>query len=82
GAMFVVDVVAEENAVKEARRLGIPVVAIVDTNANPDVADYVIPANDDAIKGVQLITDYVKQAIAEGVAARKAAAPAAAKEEK
>ncbi len=82
GAMFVVDVVAEENAVKEARRLGIPVIAIVDTNANPDVADYIIPANDDAIKGVQLIADYVKQAIAEGVAARKAAAPAAAKEEK
>jgi small subunit ribosomal protein S2 len=81
GAMFVVDVVAEENAIKEARRLNIPVVAMVDTNANPDVADYVIPANDDAIKSVQLITDYVKQAIAEGVAARKAAAPAA-KEEK
>lgn len=80
GALFVVDVVAEENAVKEARRLGIPVVAIVDTNADPAMADYVIPANDDAIKGVQLITDYVKQAIADGVAARKAAAPA--KEEK
>ena len=80
GAMFVVDVVAEENAVKEARRLNIPVVAVVDTNANPDAADYVIPANDDAIKGVQLITEYVKQAIAEGVGARKAAAPA--KEEK
>lgn len=79
GALFVVDVVAEENAVKEARRLGIPVVAVVDTNANPDVADYVIPANDDAIKSVQLITDYVKQAIIDGVAARKAAAPAAEK---
>lgn len=78
GAMFVVDVVEEDNAVKEARRLGIPVVAIVDTNANPSSADYIIPANDDAIKSVQLITDYVKQAIAAGVAARKSAEPKAA----
>lgn len=77
GAVFVVDVVVEDNAIKEARRLGVPVVAIVDTNANPDVADYVIPANDDAIKAIQLIVDYIKQAVAEGVAARKgAAAPA------
>jgi small subunit ribosomal protein S2 len=75
GALFVVDVLAEENAIKEARRLNIPVVAIVDTNANPDAIDYVIPANDDAIKSVQLITDYVKQAIENGVGARKAAAP-------
>lgn len=73
GAMFVVDLVAEENAVKEAKRLSIPVVAIVDTNANPDLADLVIPANDDAIKSLQLICDYVKQAIAEGIAARKTA---------
>ncbi len=80
GALFVVDVVNEDNAVKEAHRLDIPVVAIVDTNANPSVADYVIPANDDAIKSVQLITDYVKQAVTEGVAARKTAAPQAAKE--
>jgi small subunit ribosomal protein S2 len=78
GAMFVVDVVEEDNAVKEARRLGIPVVAIVDTNANPSSADYIIPANDDAIKSVQLITDYIKQAIAAGVAARKSAEPKAA----
>lgn len=79
GALFVVDVIAEENAIKEARRLSIPVVAIVDTNANPDLIDYIIPANDDAIKGVQLITDYVKQAITEGVAAHKAAVPKAEK---
>jgi small subunit ribosomal protein S2 len=75
GAMFVVDVVTEENAVKEARRLGIPVVAIVDTNANPAVADYVIPANDDAIKSIELITGYVVQAIAAGTAARSSAEP-------
>lgn len=74
GAMFVVDVTNEEIAIKEAKKLGIPVVGIVDTNANPDVVDYVIPANDDAIKAVQLITDYVNQAIAEGVATRKKAA--------
>lgn len=71
GAMFVVDVVAEENAIKEARRLSIPVVGVVDTNADPDMADYPIPANDDAIKAIQLLVDYVKEAIAEGMAARK-----------
>lgn len=82
GALFVVDVITEDNAVQEARRLGIPVVAVVDTNANPLKVDYVIPANDDAIKSIQLITDYVKQAVANGVSARKAVAPAAAKEGK
>jgi small subunit ribosomal protein S2 len=71
GAVFVIDVVSDDNAVKEARRLHVPVVAIVDTNANPDMADYVIPGNDDAIKSIQLIMDYIKQAVAEGVAARK-----------
>ncbi len=80
GALFVVDVNNDGIAIKEARRLNIPVVAIVDTNANPADADYVIPANDDAIKSVQLITDYVKQAVAEGLASRKAAS--ATKEEK
>jgi len=71
GAMFVVDVVAESNAVKEARRLNIPVIGIVDSNANPDLIDYIIPANDDAIKSIQLIVDYVKEAVAEGVGLRK-----------
>lgn len=71
GALFVADVPNEDLAIKEARRLKIPVVAIVDTNANPDLIDYVIPANDDAIKSVQLIADYVKQAIVEGAASRK-----------
>lgn len=71
GAVFVADLTAEGIAVREARRLGVPVVAIVDTNADPDLADYVIPANDDALKSIQLITDYVKEAIAEGVGARK-----------
>lgn len=71
GAMFVVDMIADKNAVAEARRLNIPVVAIVDTNANPALADYVIPANDDALKSLQLITDYVKQAVLDGKAAHK-----------
>lgn len=71
GAMFVVDVVTEVNAINEAKRLNIPVVAMVDTNANPTGIDYIIPSNDDAIKSIQIITDYVKEAVAEGVAARK-----------
>ena len=67
GAVFVVDVLADTNAIKEAKTLGVPVVAIVDTNANPDDVDYVIPANDDAIKGLQLLLDYATEAVAEGV---------------
>jgi small subunit ribosomal protein S2 len=71
GAVFVADVAHDAIAVKEANRLGIPVVAIVDTNVDPTVAQYPIPANDDAIKSVQLLTDYIRQAVAEGMAARK-----------
>lgn len=71
GAVFVTDVTVDVNAVKEARRLNVPVVAITDTNADPSLVDYIIPANDDAIKSIQLIVDYVRQAVAEGVAQRK-----------
>ena len=71
GALFVIDVIGDMNAIKEANTLGIPVVAIVDTNANPTLVDYVIPGNDDAIKGVQLILDYVRAAIAEGATSNK-----------
>jgi small subunit ribosomal protein S2 len=74
GAMFVVDVVTESNAVKEARRLNIPIVGMVDTNANPELIDFVIPVNDDAIKSIQLIINYVKEAVTEGIAARKSLA--------
>ncbi len=74
GALFVIDVSEEMNAINEARKLGVPVIAIVDTNANPDTIDYVIPGNDDAIKGIQLILDYVKQAVSEGAAGLKVAA--------
>ena len=66
GAVFVVDVIGDMNAIKEANVLGVPVVAIVDTNADPSLIDYVIPGNDDAIKGIQLLLSYVSQAIAEG----------------
>jgi len=75
GAVFIADVLTDENAVKESRRLNVPVVAVVDTNANPDMADYVIPANDDALQSIQIIVDYIKQAVTEGMAARKSAAP-------
>jgi small subunit ribosomal protein S2 len=66
-ALVVVDVVEEHNAVKEAKTLGIPVFALVDTNADPSDIDYVIPANDDAIKGVQLLLSYIGEAIQEGL---------------
>ncbi len=66
GALFLVDVNGDLNAIREAKTLGVPVVAIVDTNADPSLVDYAIPGNDDAIKGVELFLDYVAQAIAEG----------------
>lgn len=66
GAVIVSDIITDANAVKEAKTLGVPVIAIVDTNANPDPIDYVIPANDDAIKGLELLLDYFTQAVAEG----------------
>lgn len=71
GAVFVVDVIADANAIKEAQTLGVPVVAVVDTNANPTGIDYVIPGNDDAIKGLQLLLDYAAQAVAEGAGSAK-----------
>lgn len=73
GAVFVVDIKADENAVREANKLGVPIVAIVDTNTNPSNIKYPIPANDDAIKTIQLITDYVVGAISSGKAAIKKA---------
>lgn len=65
GALFVVDPRKEHNAVMEARRLGIPVVAIVDTNCDPDEVDYVIPGNDDAIRAVKLIASKIADAVIE-----------------
>ena len=66
GALFVVDPRKEHIAVTEARRLGIPIVGIVDTNCDPDEIDYVIPGNDDAIRAVKLIAGKMADAILEG----------------
>lgn len=71
-ALFVIDVCKEHIAVKEAQRLGIPVFGIVDTNSNPNVVDYLIPANDDSNKSIEVILDALCGAIAEGVEERKA----------
>jgi len=68
GAVYVTDVNHNKNAVLEARRLGVKVVAIVDSNADPTMIDYPIPANDDAIKTIQLISDYIQTAIEAGKA--------------
>ncbi|MBU1006373.1 MAG: 30S ribosomal protein S2 [Candidatus Omnitrophica bacterium] len=66
GAMFIVDARREGIAVKEAKKLGIPIAAIIDTNADPDLIDYPIPANDDAMRSIKLITDIVTDSIIEG----------------
>jgi small subunit ribosomal protein S2 len=79
GAIVVIDVNTDANAVKEAKTLGVPVVGLVDTNANPSDIDYVVPGNDDAIKGVQLLLDYFTAAVAEGAGVEK---PADKSEEK
>src|SRR6185295_19013957 len=86
-AMFVVDIKREHNAVAEARRLKIPIVAIVDTNCDPDLVDYPIAGNDDAIRSVRLILQTVVQVITQARAeyeakySRKKAAAAAAQQE-
>ena len=84
GAMFVVDPRKEKNAVQEAKKLGIPIIAIVDTNCDPDEIDYVIPGNDDAIRAVKLIAGAIADGVIEGrqgeqnaPEAEEAAAPAA-----
>lgn len=70
-AVFIVDIQKEKNAVAEARRLNIPIFAIVDTNSNPNLVDFAIPANDDAAKSISLILDYVIDAVKEGLNERK-----------
>ena len=77
GALFVVDPRKEKIAVSEAKKLGIPVVAIVDTNCDPDEIDYVIPGNDDAIRAVKLIAGAMADAI---ISANQGSAEAAAEE--
>ena len=80
GALFIVDPRKERIAVAEAKKLGIPIVAIVDTNCDPDEIDYVIPGNDDAIRAVKLISGTVANAIVEGKEGQMGAAEAEAKE--
>ena len=70
--VFIVDVRREETAVKEANILKIPVIAMVDTNCDPDPIDYIIPANDDAIRAIKLLTKMIADAVLEGIALRKA----------
>ena len=65
GCLFVVDLKREENAVREARKLNIPIVAVVDTNCDPDLVDYVIPGNDDAIRAIQLFASIIADAVIE-----------------
>ena len=71
GAVVVLDVIADANAVREAKRLNVPVVGVVDTNADPSIIDYVVPGNDDAIKGSKLLLDYFAAAVKEGAAGVK-----------
>ncbi|MEO1009719.1 MAG: 30S ribosomal protein S2 [Bacteroidota bacterium] len=72
GALFVVDTMREHIAVKEAQKLNIPIFAMIDTNSDPRAIDYVIPANDDASKSINIIMSQVTDAVAEGLADRKA----------
>ena len=66
GAVIVFDTLVDVNAINEAKTLGVPVVGVVDTNANPDLLDYPVPANDDAIKSIQILLDYFVAAVGEG----------------
>ncbi|NLL46252.1 MAG: 30S ribosomal protein S2 [Clostridiales bacterium] len=66
GALFIIDPRKERNAIAEARKLGIPIVAIVDTNCDPDEIDYIIPGNDDAIRAIRLISQTMANAVVEG----------------
>jgi len=71
GAVVVFDILVDANGVREAQRLGVPVVGVVDTNANPDGIDYIVPGNDDAIAGSKLLLDYFAAAVKEGMGAAK-----------
>jgi small subunit ribosomal protein S2 len=76
-ALYIVDTTKEDIAVAEAVRSGIPIVSLVDTNCNPDVIDYPIPSNDDAIRAIKLISAKIADAVLEGLAAREFAQQAA-----
>lgn len=70
-AVFIIDPAMETIAVQEAKKLGIPIIAITDTNCDPDVVDYIIPGNDDAIRSIKLITQRIADAVTEGAQRRK-----------
>lgn len=74
GALFIIDTKKEKIAVAEGRRLGIPIVALVDTNSDPEEVDYPVVSNDDAIRAIKLMADIISQACAEGIKLRPAAA--------
>lgn len=82
GALFIVDTMREHIAVREAQKLNIPIFAMVDTNSDPRLIDYVIPSNDDASKSIEKILSYVTEAIAEGLSERKSGKDAEAKDVK
>lgn len=75
GAVFIIDISVETTAVKEADRVGIPIIAVVDTNCDPTLIDYVIPGNDDAIRAIRLMAGKIADAALEGAALRKESAP-------
>ncbi|MFH1087727.1 MAG: 30S ribosomal protein S2 [Chloroflexota bacterium] len=77
GALFIVDPMKDKIAVDEARKVGIPIIAVTDTNCNPDLIDYGIPANDDAIKALKLVIGKIATAVLEGKAMRQTAQAAA-----
>lgn len=81
GAVFIADIQVDDLAVKEARKLGVPTVAIVDTNVDPTVVDYPIPANDDAIKSIKLIVGLVAEAVKNGTLKVKKVVPVEKPEE-
>lgn len=81
GAVFVIDVLNDIHAVREAKKLGIPVVALVDTNVDPTLIDYPIPSNDDATKTINLMLDYVQTTVEDGKSRTKAEAPAETRKE-
>lgn len=72
GAIILVDILKERSALREAARMGVPVIALVDTNSDPSLVDYVIPGNDDAPRAIKLVIDYLAQAAAKGAAAAEA----------
>jgi ribosomal protein S2 len=73
-ALFIVDPIKEKNALAEAKRMGVPVIAMVDTNCNPDEVDYPVPSNDDAIRAIKLTCTKIADAVLEGKASLAAMA--------